>query len=64
MPCVIWYHFVQFKKRPYRSVTFSEVAPPWVFFTYLKLCKWYQTLEQEQGVKYETLEQGVKYVQS
>ena len=51
--------FVQFKKRekhPWRSVTFSKVAglacnftksntPPWVFFTFLKLCKWYQIAE-------------------
>ena len=44
--------FVQFKKRekhPRRSVTFSKVAgftksntPPWVFFTFFKLYKWYQ----------------------
>ena len=43
--------FVQFKKRekhPWRSVTFSKVTgtksntPPWVFFTLLKLYKWYQ----------------------
>ena len=49
--------FVQFKKRekqPWRRVTFSTVAafkacdftksnnPPWVFFTFFKLYKWYQ----------------------
>ena len=46
--------FVQFKKReqrPWRSVTFSQAevcnftksnTPPWVFFTFLKLCKWHQ----------------------
>ena len=40
--------FVQVKKRekhPWRSVTFSKVAgvstPPWVFFTFFKLCIWY-----------------------
>ena len=42
--------FVQIKKRekhPWGSVTFSEVAsckrntPPWVFFMFFKLCKWY-----------------------
>ena len=41
--------FVQFKKRekhPWRSVNFSKVAgfkPSWVFFTFFKLYKWYQT---------------------
>ena len=46
--------FVQFKKRekhPWRNVTFNKVAdlnftksdiPPWVFFTFFKLYKWYQ----------------------
>ena len=42
--------FVQFKKRekhPSMSVTFSKVAvksntPPWVFFTFSKLYKWYK----------------------
>ena len=48
--------FGQFKKReqhPRRSVTFSELqalacnftkskTPPWVFFTFFKLCKWYK----------------------
>ena len=48
--------FVQYKKRkkhPWRSVTFTKVAGlacnftksnilPWVFFTFFKLCKWYQ----------------------
>ena len=44
--------FVKFKKRekhPWRSVTFSASAfsftksktPPWVFFTFFKLCTWY-----------------------
>ena len=44
--------FVQFKKlekHPWRSVTFSKAcnftksnSPLWVFFTFLKLFKWYQ----------------------
>ena len=39
--------FAQFKKRekhPWSSVTFSTKSstPPWMFFTLLKLCKWYQ----------------------
>ena len=44
--------FVHFKKRekyPRRSVTFSKVVgqsntPPWVFFTFFKLYKWYQII--------------------
>ena len=55
MLCAIWYHFCNFKqceKHPWRSVTFIKVAgdcntpkwntPPWVFFTFFKLYKWYQ----------------------
>ena len=52
--------FVQFKKRkkhPWRSITFSKVAgsacnftksniPPWVFFMFFKLCKWYQIVQR------------------
>ena len=46
--------FVQFKKRekhPWRSVTFSKVAvksntPPWVFFTFFRLYKWYQIVQR------------------
>ena len=39
--------FVQFKKRekhPWRSVNFITKinTPPWVFFTFFKLYKWYQ----------------------
>ena len=50
--------FVQIKKREkplWRSATFSNVAgtksntPPWVFFMFLKLYKWYQIV---QGIAY------------
>ena len=42
--------FVKREKHPRRIVTFSKVVsfslqsntPPWVFFTFFKLCKWYQ----------------------
>ena len=41
---------VQFKKRekqPLRSVSFSKVdTPPWLFFTFLKLYKWYQIAQR------------------
>ena len=41
--------FVQFKKREkhtWRSVTFSKVTPPWVFFTFFKLYKWHQITQR------------------
>ena len=49
--------FVQFKKRekhPWRSVNFSNnncnftkiSTPPWVFFTFFKLFKWYQIAQR------------------
>ena len=56
--------FVQFKKRekhPWRNVTFIKVeccsstkinTPPWVFFTFLKLYKWYQIA---QNITYNLL---------
>ena len=57
--CAIWVPFVQFKKREkhlWRSVNFSKVAglacnftkintPPWVFFTFFKLYKWYLSVQ-------------------
>ena len=52
MLCAIWYHLYNLKnvkKHPWRSVAFSKVAvftksniPPWVFFSFFKLYKWYQ----------------------
>ena len=52
--------FVQLKERekhPYRSVSFSNFTksstPPWVYFTFFKLCKWYQIA---QSIMYEYLE--------
>ena len=50
--------FIQFKKRekhPWRIVTFSKALArnftksntlPWVFFTFLKLYKWYQITQR------------------
>ena len=54
--------FVQFKKReknPWRKVNFSKVAgfkppantPPWVFFTFFKLYKWYQIAQRTTFVR-------------
>ena len=47
--------FVQFKKRekhPWRRVTFSTKSntPPLVFFTFLKLYKWYQIVQRNTNV--------------
>ena len=48
----------QFKKRekdPWRSITFSKVAksntPPWVFFMFFKLYKWYQIAQRTKYVE-------------
>ena len=46
--------FVQYKKRekhPWRSVNFKpatllKLTPPWVFFTFFKLYKWYQIVQR------------------
>ena len=43
--------FAQFKKRekhPWTSVNFSTKIkiPPWVFFTFFKLYKWYQIAQR------------------
>ena len=36
-------HFKNREKHPWRSVTFSKSnTPPWTFFTFFKLSKWYQ----------------------
>ena len=62
--CAIWYHLYNLKQRekhPWRSDTFSKVQaeacnvtksnnPAWVFFTFLKLNKWYQT---DKGMYYK-----------
>ena len=55
MRCAIWCHWFNFKnveKQPWRSVTLVKLqvkasnftkssSPSWVFFTFLKLYKWY-----------------------
>ena len=56
MFCATWYHLYNLKTReklPWRNVTFSKVAgftksntPPWVFFTFFKLFKWYQIAQR------------------
>ena len=46
--------FVQFKKRekhPWSSVNFSKInTPPWLFFTFFKLQKWYQIAQRITNV--------------
>ena len=60
MLCAICYNFVLFKKRekhPWKSVTFSKLqtetcnftksnTPPWMFFTFIKLYKWYHIAQR------------------
>ena len=66
--------FEQFKKRekhPWRSVTFSKVGvvcsftksntPPWVFFTFLKLYKWYQFAQRITFVGCDTFKHWWDY---
>ena len=47
--------FIQFNKRethPWRSVTFAKVnTPPWMFFMFFKLDKWYQIGQLISNVK-------------
>ena len=58
--------FVQVKKRekhPWRSYTFRNVAswsatPPWVFFMFFKLYKWYQIA---QSITIKKIWKGIKY---
>ena len=42
--------FVQVKNRekhPWKSVNFNKVnTPPWLFFTFFKLYKWYQIAQR------------------
>ena len=61
--------FEQFKKRekhPRRSIPFSEVAaaafdfPPWVFFMFFKLYKWYQIV---QSVSFALVVDSAMYFQ-
>ena len=51
----------QFKKREKnpRSVTFSKVAPPWVSFTFFKLCKWYQIAQRIANDRRHSVLQGI-----
>ena len=79
----IWYPlrdlvpFVQFKKHkshPLRSINFRKPVtllntPPWVFFIFLKLYKWYQIAQRIKSinqrtwyhVKHDVLHQPVTY---
>ena len=67
MLSVIWCHLYNSKKvksNPWRSVTlvnFQALAfnftksntPPWVLFTFVKLCKWYQIAQRMKCDKYD-----------
>ena len=66
MRCAIWYHLYNFKKvkdthgRVLILVTLQALAcnftkinnPPWVFFTFIKLYKWYQIAQRITIVSY------------
>ena len=45
MRCAIWYHLYNLKnvKNTHGGVL---ILPPCVFFTFLKLCKWYQIAQR------------------
>ena len=49
MLCAIWYYFYDLKnvkKHPWRRATVTKNnTPPWMFFTFFKSCKWYQTAQ-------------------
>ena len=55
MGCAIWCHFYSVKnshggallllKLKTKAFTKSN-PPPWVFFTFFKLCKWYQIAQR------------------
>ena len=55
--------FEQFKNRekhPWRSVNFNFTkisTPPWVFFTFVKLCTWYQIVQNITCIKSEEAEE-------
>ena len=57
----------QFKERerqPWRSVTFStkSVTSPWVFFTFLKLYKWYQIAQRITNVRNKSSRHGCAWL--
>ena len=59
MLCVIWYHLYNLEnventhggvllleKLPFSVSSFTKsITPPWVFFTYFKMYKWYQIVQ-------------------
>ena len=49
MRCAIWYHLHNLKnvKNTHGEVLIFKInTPPWVFFTFLKLCKWYEIAQR------------------
>ena len=42
MFCTIWYHLYNFKNVKNANGGVKSNTPPWVFFTFFKLYKWYQ----------------------
>ena len=58
---VLLVQFLKHEKHPWRSVTgrcviFIRIAgfsntPPWTFFTFFKICYWYQILQSASNIK-------------
>ena len=48
MLCAVWYHLHNFKKLLVKLQTYftKSNTPPWVFFTFLKLYKWYHIAQR------------------
>ena len=42
--------FKNYEKHPWRKVISESVTPPWVFFTSLKFCKWYQIAQSVSDI--------------
>ena len=70
--------FIQFKKREkrsWRSVNFSKVAgkacnfikintPPWMFYTFFQLYKWYQIAQRTTYNSFSTQHHLVHYTEN
>ena len=53
MRCAIWYYLYNLKnlKNTHGGVLIKINTPPWVFFTFFKLHKWYQIAQRTTNVK-------------
>ena len=45
--CAIWYHWNNLKNvKDTRGGVLILDTPPWMFFTFFKMCKWYQVAQR------------------